>query len=156
MLRDSVLLRSTVRLLGRLVATGSEPIEDLADRLGRAVEECCADRTETVHFVTHSMGGVIVRAYLGQRAEPHRGRVVMLAPPSQGSEVIDAFADSPLIRRILGPAALQLGTDSSGIATRLGAPRFELGIIAGDRSLNPLSSWFISGPDDGKVGVERA
>ncbi len=80
----------------------------------------------------------------------------MLSPPSQGSEIIDAFAESPLLRSFLGPAGSRLGTDAAGIASELPPIRFSLGIIAGDRSLNPLGSWLIPGPDDGKVGVDRA
>jgi pimeloyl-ACP methyl ester carboxylesterase len=134
----------------------SEPMENLVDRLEAEVARCCADEAEDVHFVTHSMGGVLVRSYLAQQPLPHRGRVVMLSPPSQGSEVVDAFADSPLLRALLGPAGSRLGTDPASIPNQLGPVRFKLGIIAGDRTLNPLSSWLIPGPDDGKVGVDRA
>ena len=134
----------------------SEPMEALVDRLQAEVERCCANESETVHFVTHSMGGVLVRSYLDRRPGAHLGRVVMLSPPSQGSEIIDAFADSPLLQRIVGPAGSKLGTDSTGIPSQLGPVRFDLGIVTGDRSINPLGSWLIPGPDDGKVGVERA
>jgi triacylglycerol lipase len=99
---------------------------------------------------------VLVRSYLAQRAEPLSGRVVMLSPPNQGSEIIDAFADSRLLQAILGPAGMQLGTDTTGVASRLGALDFSLGIITGDWSTNPIGSWLIPGPDDGKVAVENA
>ena len=134
----------------------SEPIEALVERLESEVGQCCISEAETVHFVTHSMGGVLVRSYLSQRPEAHQGRVVMLSPPSQGSEIIDAFSDSDLLRSILGPAALLLGTDSAGIANQLEPVRFSLGVITGTRSLDPIGSWLIPGPDDGKVGVDRA
>jgi hypothetical protein len=61
-----------------------------------------------------------------------------------------------MLRAVLGPAGSQLGTDSTAIPAQLGPVRFSLGIIAGNRSLNPLYSWLIPGPDDGKVGVDRA
>ena len=134
----------------------SEPMEALVDLLGEAVAACCGDAGETTHFVTHSMGGVLVRSYLAQQPDAHRGRVVMLSPPSGGSEIVDAFADSPMLRSLLGPAGSALGTDPAALVHRLGPVRFRLGIIAGDRSLNPITSWIIPGPDDGKVGVERA
>jgi triacylglycerol lipase len=138
-------------------ASTSEPMESLVDQLEATVTLCCADHADNVHFVTHSMGGVLVRSYLSEQPEPHKGRVVMLSPPSQGSEIIDAFADSPRLRALfVGPAASQLGTDSAGIATQLGPARFDLGIITGDRSLSPIGSWLIPGPDDGKVAVGRA
>ncbi len=134
----------------------SEPMEALVARLQAEVRRCCANDAQTVHFVTHSMGGVLVRGYLSQQPDAHRGRVVMLSPPSQGSELVDAFADSPLLRSILGPVGSRLGTDSASIPNQQGPIRFRLGIITGDRSLNPLGSWLIPGPDDGKVGVDRA
>ena len=134
----------------------SESMEALVERLQAEVESCCGNEPEAVHFVTHSMGGVLVRSYLSQQPGPHQGRVVMLSPPSQGSEIIDAFSDSPLLHSLLGPAGSQLGTDPEGIPNQLGPVRFGLGIIAGDRSMNPLGSWLIPGPDDGKVAVERA
>ena len=134
----------------------SEPLEELVDRLGNEVALCCNDEAGTVHFVTHSMGGVLVRSYLGRLPDAHRGRVVMLSPPSQGSEIVDAFADTPMLHSMLGPAGSRRGTDSAGVATQLGPPRFSLGIITGDRSISPLGSWLIPGPDDGKVGVDRA
>lgn len=144
----------------RIVSFGypstSESMEDLVDRLGDSLAQCCEAEQATIHFVTHSMGGVLVRSYLAQQPEAHEGRVVMLSPPNQGSEVIDAFADSPMLRALLGPAGSKLGTDSTAIPSQLGPVRFSLGIIAGDRSLNPLYSWLIPGPDDGKVGVDRA
>lgn len=134
----------------------SEEMEVLVDSLATAVDGCCADAQGTVHFVTHSMGGVLVRSYLAERRTDFGGRVVMLSPPNQGSEFIDAFGDSPLLRAVLGPAGARLGTDSSGIARELGPIDFDLGIITGDRSINPVGSWLIPGPDDGKVGVSRA
>lgn len=159
--------RSMALIAARLVQAGyqvvtfgypstSEPIEVLVDSLGSALDECCSSDPNGVHFVTHSLGGVLVRSYLSARPAAHEGRVVMLSPPSQGSEIIDAFADSPMLRSFLGPSSSQLGTDSTGIATKLGPVTFSLGIITGDRSLNPIGSWLIPGPDDGKVGVERA
>jgi len=134
----------------------SESIEALTDSLGQAVRDCCPASASTVHFVTHSMGGVLVRSYLAERKEPFEGRVVMLSPPSQGSEIVDAYADSPFLRSLLGPSGVRLGTDSTGIASELGPIDFELGIITGDRSINPIGSWLIPGPDDGKVSVARA
>lgn len=134
----------------------SEPIEALVDSLAASVASCCGEAAGDIHFVAHSMGGILVRAYLAQRVEPYSGRVVMLSPPNQGSEIVDAFADSRLLRAMIGPAGMRLGTDSTGIGSELPAVDFSLGIITGDRSVSPVGSWLIPGPDDGKVGVERA
>ena len=133
-----------------------EPIEELVDRLGVALTDCCSDSRSHVHFVSHSMGGIVVRSYLEEQPGPHLGRVVMLSPPSRGSEIIDAFADSPLLPFFVGPSGAALGTDSAGIASRLAPVDFGLGVITGNRSLNPIGSWLIPGPDDGKVAVGRA
>jgi pimeloyl-ACP methyl ester carboxylesterase len=133
-----------------------EPLDALVADLQAEVERCGGANAETVHFVTHSMGGVLVRAFLAEQPLMHRGRVVMLSPPSQGSEIVDAFRSTPLLRSLFGPAGSRLGTDAAGIARQLPPIRFSVGIITGDRSLNPLTSWLIPGPDDGKVGVDWA
>ena len=112
----------------------------------------------TVHFVTHSLGGILVRYYMENYTENNDleglGRVVMLAPPNQGSGVVDVLRYLSVFEFVNGLAGLQLGTDPDSIPSRLGAVEFELGVIAGSRSLNPILSQFLPNPDDGKVSVE--
>jgi triacylglycerol lipase len=111
-----------------------------------------------VHIVTHSLGGILVRRYLLDHGVPASfGRVVMLAPPNQGSEIVDALAGWKLYARVNGPAGLDLGTAPGHAPSRLGPlpPGVEAGVIAGDFSWNPLFSALIPGADDGKVAVAR-
>ncbi len=131
------------------------PIE-LSKQLRDTIDACCYDIAEQVHFVTHSLGGILVRKYLADHSPGHRGRVVMLSPPNQGSEIVDRVAALPFLHALLGPTAGELGTDAESLPNRIGPATFELGIITGDRSLNPFYSWLIPGPDDGKVAVESA
>lgn len=110
-----------------------------------------------LNFVTHSLGGIMLRCYLRDHVLPNLGRVVMLAPPNTGSEVADRLQPTWLYRTVNGPAGQELGT--AGLPAALGswpAGAGELGIIAGDRSLNPLFSSWQSGPNDGKVMVAHA
>jgi len=130
--------------------SSSATIEQLAGYLDDAVAAC---NDQTVNFITHSLGGILVRGWMRSKDTPDIGRVVMLAPPNQGSEVVDAMADLALYRFITGPAGQQLGTNEEGPA-RFGPIDFDLGVIAGNRSLNPVFSAMIPGEDDGAVSVE--
>jgi pimeloyl-ACP methyl ester carboxylesterase len=106
-----------------------------------------------IHFVTHSMGGILVRSHFARHHDARLGRVVMLGPPNQGSEVVDRLHGWRVFHAINGPAGGELGTDGDSLPRRLGPVTFELGVIAGDRSINWINSWMIPGSDDGKVSV---
>ncbi len=135
------------------------PIEDLAlEAVPEGVRQCAAASARPIHFVTHSMGGLLVRYYLDNHPLPALGRIVMLSPPNQGSEAADALRDTPVYRWVNGPAGLQLGTGGDGIARRLGPVAYPVGVITGNRHA-PFDAWLaeiIPGEDDGKVAVERA
>lgn len=131
------------------------PIEYLAEEALRpAVERLNAETPAKLHFVTHSMGGIVVRYFLQHHDLPNLGRVVMLSPPNGGSKLTDFLKRNVFFKPFMAPAGRQLGTDEDSLPRRLGPARFELGVIAGNKSDNPINSLILEGPDDGTVTVE--
>jgi len=130
-------------------------IEQLAqESISKALADC--PQATKINFVTHSMGGILLRQYLSENTIENMGRTVMLGPPNKGSEIVDKLGEVPGFEFINGPAGMQLGTNDESIPNSLGAVDFELGIIAGTRSFNPLLSSIIPKPNDGKVSVESS
>lgn len=123
-----------------------------ADIVPLALEEC--GNEVPINFVTHSLGGIILRQYLHTEEVHQLKRVVMLGPPNQGSQVVNAFRKVPGFDWFFGPAALQLGTDNNSITKTLGPAYFDVGIIAGTRTINLILSLTLPNPDDGIVSVE--
>ncbi len=127
-------------------------IEELAEQVFTVALLECGDRK--VNFVTHSMGGILVRQYLSKHKINQLNKVVMLGPPNNGSEVVDKLINTPGFSFINGDAGMQLGTSKFSVPNKLGSADFNLGIIAGNRSVNWFLSTLIPDKDDGKVSVK--
>ncbi len=137
----------------RYASTEKSP-EGLVEDLSEQVAACCDDAS-ALHFVGHSLGGILIRAYLAEQPPANTGRVVLIAPPNQGSELVDVLGDSALFRWALGPTGQQLGTEPESLPNRLPPPAVDVGVIAGTGTVSPLASAMIPGEDDGKVAVAR-
>lgn len=124
-----------------------------AGALDRDLSATLRARPGRIHFVTHSLGGLLLRAYLGEVSLPTLGRIVMLAPPNNGSEVADRLLCSRAFQWFTGPAGQELKTGVGGAAASLPMIDAEVGIIAGDRCVNPVFGRWIGAPNDGKVSV---
>ena len=126
-------------------------VEALLGHIDDSVAGCgAADR---IHFVTHSMGGILLRAWMPDNRPANLGRTVMLGPPNHGSELVDIFGDLWLFEYFTGPAGQQLGREVESLPHALGPVDFEVGVIAGSRSAVPVPGIF-DGPNDGLVAVD--
>lgn len=147
---EFALKKASYKVVNARYPSTQKPIEQLASYVGKAAQKC--GDADTLNFVTHSMGGIVLRAWLRDNRPANLGRVVMLAPPNQGSEVVDAY-DGRGIFGVMGPAAKELGTGPDDLPRKLGPANFSLGIIAGDKSSNQMFASELKGPNDGTVTV---
>jgi predicted alpha/beta-hydrolase family hydrolase len=127
------------------------PDEILQD-ISSQINQCCKEHAQSVHFVGHSLGGLMVRAYLQDNEVDELGRVVLLGTPNQGTEAADHFSNGWLMK-VLGPTAQALGTDPDSFPKSLETPDYPVGIIAGELN-SELNDPVIPGKDDGLVSVE--
>ena len=108
---------------------------------------------QKINFVTHSLGGIVMRAYLHKHKQSNFQRLVMIAPPNKGAIMAERFEDFFIYKWIYGQTGQKLGKDSTDYWQQIPPPSIDFGIIAGglgnDKGFNPL----IPGDDDGTVGV---
>jgi triacylglycerol lipase len=134
-----------------------KPIEALAaEHITKGLNYCRRTGGDKIHFVTHSLGGILVRQYLQTNTIENLDKIVMLSPPNKGSEIADNLKDIKLYRWMMGPAGQQLGTEADSLPNTLGRIDATVGIITGNSSSDPWFSPFIPGEDDGKVSVQSA
>jgi len=152
-------LKADYQVINRTYPSRRYTIEELAKIAIQAALENCQN-AHTIHFVTHSLGGILVRQYLHENTLENLGQVVMLGPPNQGSEIVDFFQTSPFLATLFntanGPAGKQLGTQLDSKPRQLGAVDFPLGVIAGTKSYTPFLANFLPSESDGKVTVESS
>jgi hypothetical protein len=100
------------------------------------------------------MGGVIVRYFLHKHRPENLGKVVLIASPSQGNEIASILSNYAAFKKLLGPALVDLTSGSKLLEELNFKVDYELGIIAGNLSLNPLTSFLIfNGDNDGTVSL---
>ena len=155
---ETALLSAGYRTANVDYPSRSHRIQDLARYIGEQGVGACRKQVDSrIHFVTHSMGGILVRYYLAANSLDGLGRVVMLAPPNRGSLLTDQLRDEAWYKWLTGPAGQQLGTGPDGIPGMLGAVDYPVGVIAGNVH-SPVDKWLaqmIPGTDDGNVGFVR-
>ena len=124
-----------------------------AEAVGQGIQDCLDKHSESIHFVTHSLGGILVRHYFENQSLSKLGRVVMLGPPNQGTKLVDRLMGFPGFS-LLGPTASRLGTRPDSILHKLGPVSYEVGVIAGRRNITPMGYFWLGRPNDGIVTVE--
>lgn len=136
----------------------NQPPNTLVEVVSEEINSCCSDGPETVHFVGHSLGGLLIRAHLARYRPKKLGRVVLLGTPNKGSELADAGRYESVSNTLLdlaGPTAKALHTGPNGFPASLPTPNYQVGVIAGTRD-NPVSNQWLPIPNDGMVSVESA
>ncbi len=151
---EKMLKSEGYQVLNQGYASTKYKIQELVEKIHEPISNFNTDKTRSIHFVGYSMGGLLIRGYLKKYRPFNLGRVVQVAPPNHGSEVADFLKNFFLFKWIFGPAGQQLGVHPDGFSGMLGSVDFELGVIAGNNTLDPISSYIINGPDDGKVSVK--
>ena len=126
--------------------------DEIIDAISRQIDECCTGHLGELHLVGHSLGGLLIRAYLQENRIPHLGRVVLIGTPNQGAELVDRFRNNCLLS-LLGPTTAALGSGSGSLPGRLSKPYYPVGVIAGVIQGDWNDHW-LEGPDDGLISVE--
>lgn len=141
-----------VRNVGYRSTAGS--LDALAREVRAAVEPTLG-KASAVHFVTYSLGGIVARRLLAEWTPVNLGRVVMIAPPNRGTEIVDVLGTRRVARWVYGPVFGELGTGADSAPNVLGPVGFETGVIAGSRVVSPLGWWLLPNPSDGTIAIER-
>ncbi|WEJ63039.1 alpha/beta fold hydrolase [Thiomicrorhabdus lithotrophica] len=128
--------------------TTPEVVSDIT----KQIDDCCVNQNRTVHFVGHSLGGLLIRAYLQDNRLQHLGRTVLIGTPNNGTDIADRFRGNCLVEFLM-PMATALGTDDNSLPKKLDAPYYTIGVIAGVTESDSNED-YLPGRDDGLVPVE--
>lgn len=129
---------------------GESP-ETIVQGLKEQIAACCLDRSGPLHFVGHSLGGLLIRGYIEAARPSNLGRVVMLGTPNRGTAVVDRYRNKWWFS-MLGSTAMSLGTDAASYPNTLPAPDYPVGVIAGRKPQS--NDALLPGDDDGLVAVD--
>ena len=132
----------------------SKALEALAEDIHPAIQRFADSIDTSVHFVGQSMSGLLARVYIARHRPKRLGRVVMLGTPNGGSEIADRLKNFGAVRAFFGPAGQQLGTQRSAVDDAMLPPiDYSVGVIAGNRSIDPVAGTMLPKPHDGRVSV---
>lgn len=128
-------------------------VSDLKVQIGNC-HKIASDKSK-INFVTHSMGGPLLRAYLRHNPLENIGRVVMLSPPNKGTPLVELTNDvNPMFfKKLIGPTAVELHSGQKSWLRTLPKPDYEVGVIGGNITFNPFAAYILPGEDDGVVPV---
>ena len=130
----------------------SQTPEEIVADISQQIDTCCKSHDNKIHFVGHSLGGLLIRAYLQEKRPQNMGRVVLIGTPNHGTAMADYFRDK-WWAGVAGPTALALGTDETSFPRSLPDPDYPVGIIAGIGE-GQMNDHILPGADDGLVSVE--
>jgi triacylglycerol lipase len=152
---ESALTADGYRVVNLSYPSREMPFEQIArEYLPALLRKHDVGRAPHLHFVTHSMGSLVVRKLIQDARPANLGRVVMIGPPNQGSAAADQAKENVILRKFLGGNLVRLGTGEDAVARTLGPADFEVGIIAGEVTLTSLFTDVLGDKNDGAVSVE--
>jgi triacylglycerol lipase len=154
---ESALSADGYRVVNLSYPSRAMPFEQIAgEYLPAQLKEHGVAEAPHLHFVTHSMGSLVVRKLIQDQRPANLGRVVMIGPPNHGSTAADEAKENALLREFLGGNLVRLGTGDDAIVRTLGPADFDVGVIAGAVPVNPVFGKVLAGKNDGAVTVESA
>lgn len=134
------LVKNNYRVININYPSKNNSIMNIAENnLKKELTDKYTNTDEKINFVTHSMGGIIVRYFLANNNLENINRVIMLAPPNQGSEMADKWSSFKLVNNIIGPSLVEMTTNKNSLVNTLSTSTYEVGIIAGehDKKVSP-------------------